>query len=76
MELGGLWWTNVLDSAVSSQSHRPDAQPEHQDPVIHMAQNKGGKERNERKKGRKKGRKERKEGRKKEKKVIKMKNNY
>ncbi|KAJ8792526.1 hypothetical protein J1605_019745 [Eschrichtius robustus] len=24
MELGGLWWTNVLNSALSPQSHRPD----------------------------------------------------
>ena len=24
MELGGLWWTNVLNSALPPQSHRPD----------------------------------------------------
>ena len=34
---GGLWWSNVLNSALSPQSLRPDTQPEHQDPVSHMA---------------------------------------
>ena len=24
MELGGLWWTNVLNSALPPQRHRPD----------------------------------------------------
>ncbi|KAJ8785097.1 hypothetical protein J1605_007653 [Eschrichtius robustus] len=32
MELGGLWWTNVLNSALPSQRNRPDTRPEHQDP--------------------------------------------
>ena len=37
VELGGLWWTNVLNSALPPQRHRPDTQPEHQDPVSHTA---------------------------------------
>ena len=45
MELGGLWWTNVLNSALPLQRNRPDAQPEHQDPVIHTGQNKREKKR-------------------------------
>ena len=45
MHLGGLWWTNVLNLALPPQRHRPDAQPEHQDPVIHTAQNKREKKR-------------------------------
>ena len=45
VELGGLWWTNALNSALPPQRHRPDAQPEHQDSVIHMAQNKREKKR-------------------------------
>ena len=45
MELGGLWWTNVLNAALPPQRHRSDARPEHQDPVIHMAQNKREKKR-------------------------------
>ena len=68
MEPGGLWWTNVLNSALPPQRHRPDTQPEHQDPVSHMAQKKRekkGRRKEERKKERKK---ERKEGRKKERK--------
>ena len=59
--LRGLWWTNVLNSALPPQRHRPDTQPEYQDPVNHMAQKK--REKNERKK---EGKKERKEERKKE----------
>ena len=38
-------WTNVLNLALPPQRHRPDAQPEHQDPVIHTAQNKREKKR-------------------------------
>ena len=34
---GGLWWTNVLNSALPSQRLRPDTRPEHQDPVSHTA---------------------------------------
>ena len=34
---GGLWWTNVLNSALPPQRLRPDTQPEHQDPVSHLA---------------------------------------
>ena len=37
VEPGGLLWTNVLNSALPPQSHRPDTWPEHQDPVSHMA---------------------------------------
>ena len=37
MEPGGLWWTNVLISALPPQSHRPDTRLEHQDPVSHTA---------------------------------------
>ena len=55
MELGGLWWTNVLDLALPPHRHRPDTLPEHQDPVSCTAQKKRQKER--RKKERKKGRK-------------------
>ena len=33
---GGLWWFNVLNSALPPQTLRPDTQPEHQDPVSHM----------------------------------------
>ena len=40
MELGGLLWTNVLNLALPPQRHSPDAWLEHQEPVIHMAQNK------------------------------------
>ena len=58
MELGGLWWTNVLNLALPPQRHSPDAWLEHQEPVIHTAQNKMEKERKERKKERKEGRKE------------------
>ena len=43
MELGGLWWTSVLNSALPPQRHRPDAQWEHQDPVIHREKEKKGK---------------------------------
>ena len=75
MEPGGLWWTNVLNSALPPQRLRPDTRLEHQDPVNHMAQKKRGKK--EREEERKKERKkERKEGRKKEKKVVKIKKNY
>ena len=66
MELGGLWWTNVLNSALPPQRHRPDTWPEHQDPVSHMAQKKM-EEKREREEGRKEGREGgREEGRKKE----------
>ena len=65
MEPGGLWWTNVLNSALPPQRQRPDTWPEHQDPLSHTAQ----KKRDERKKERKKERKE--ERKKKEGKEIK-----
>ena len=70
MEQGGLWWANVLNSALPSQRHRPDTRPEHQDPVSHMSQKKK-EEKKERKKGGREG--GRKEGNKINK-VIKMKN--
>ena len=68
MELvSGIWWTNVLNSALPPQRHRSDILPEHQYPVSHTAQKKREKKeeerKNERKKERKKkGRKEGKEG--------------
>ena len=40
MELEGLWWTNVLNLGLPPQRHSPDTRLEHQEPVIHMAQNK------------------------------------
>ena len=49
---GGLWWSNVLNSALPHQTLRPDARPEHQDPVTHTAQKK--REKKKRKKERKK----------------------
>ena len=32
---GGLWWSSVLNLALTPQRVRPDTQPEHQDPVSH-----------------------------------------
>ena len=59
MELGGLWWTNALNSAIPPQRHRPDTWLEHKDPVSHPAQKKKAeKERKKEKKERKKERKE------------------
>ena len=58
-------WTSVLNLALPPQKHRPDAWLEHQEPVIHMAQNK----REKRKKGGKEGR--RKAGKEERKKKIK-----
>ena len=43
VEPGGLWWTNVLNSALLLQRHQPDTRLEHQDPVNHTAQKKGRK---------------------------------
>ena len=63
MELGRLWWTNVLNSALPAQRHRHNTQPEHQDPVRHTAQKKREKKT---KKRRKKERKKERKGRKKE----------
>ena len=31
----GLWWSSVLNLALPPQRHRPDTQPEHQDPMPH-----------------------------------------
>ena len=36
--LGGLWWSNVLNSALPPKRLRPDTRPEHQDPVSHMVE--------------------------------------
>ena len=58
MELGGLWWTNVLNLVLPPQRHRLDTWPEHPDSVSHMAQKKREKER--KKKGKKERKKERK----------------
>ena len=60
---GGLWWSNVLNSALPPQRLRPDTWPEQKDPVSHTAQKKREEERKE---GRKEGKKERKKERKKE----------
>ena len=65
MELAGLWWANVLNSALPPQRHRPDTQTEHQDHVSHMAQKKREKKRKKERK------KETKRERKKERKKIK-----
>ena len=45
MELGGLWWTNVLNLALPPQRHSPEAWLEYEEPVVHMSQNKREKER-------------------------------
>ena len=42
---GGLWWSNVLNSAVPPQRLRPDIRLECQDPLSHMAQKKREKKR-------------------------------
>ena len=71
MELGCLWWTNVLNSALPPQRHRPDTSLEHEDPVSHTAQKRReGERKKERKRERKKERKERE--RKKERKKRKL----
>ena len=49
MRPGGLWWTNVLNSALPPWSLKPDTRPEHYNPVSHMAQKKR-EEKRERKK--------------------------
>ena len=54
MELGGLWWTTVLNSALPPQRHRSDTRPEHQDPVSHTAQKKREKKRKKERKKEKK----------------------
>ena len=40
MGLEGLWWSNILNLALSAHRLRPDTRPEHQDPFSHMAQKK------------------------------------
>ena len=50
VELGGLWWTNFLNLALPPQRHSPDTWLEHQEPVIHTAQNKREKKRKKEKK--------------------------
>ena len=49
MRPGGLWWTNVLNSALPPQRLRPDTRLQDKDPVGHTAQKKREK-RKERKK--------------------------
>ena len=49
MELGVLLWTSVLNLALPAHRHSPDAWLEHQEPVIHTAQNKREKKKKERK---------------------------
>ena len=34
---GGLWWSNVLDSALPPWRLSPDIQPKHQNPASHTA---------------------------------------
>ena len=72
VELGGFWWTSVLNSALLPQRQRPDSRPEHEDP----RQPHGSEEKGERKKERdgererEKG-KRKKERKKKERKLLK-----
>ena len=40
MELEGLLWTSVLNLVLPPQKHSTDSWLEHQEPVLHMAQNK------------------------------------
>ena len=47
VEPRGLWWTNVLNLALSPQRHRPDTWLEHQDPDSHTARNKREKKKKE-----------------------------
>ena len=57
MELGGLLWTGVLKLGLPPQRHSADAWLEHQEPLIHTAQDKREKK-NRKKEGRNEGRKE------------------
>ena len=41
--LGGLWWSNILNSGLPPQSLRLDTRPEHQDPVSTWLRRKGRK---------------------------------
>ena len=43
-------WTNVLNLALPPQRHSPDAWLEHQEPVLHIAQNKRENKKKQRKK--------------------------
>ena len=43
--LGGLWWINVLNSALPPQRLQPDIRPEHQNLVSHTTQKKREKKR-------------------------------
>ena len=47
---GGLWWSNVLVSALPPWRLRPDTRPEHQDPASHMAWKKRKKKKKKKKK--------------------------
>ena len=44
MGLGGVWWSNVPDSAHPCQRLRPNTQMEHQVPASHVVQRKRRKE--------------------------------
>ena len=68
MELGGLWWTYILNSALPPQRHRLDTQPEHQDPVSHTAAEKGEKKKEKERKKERERERERKRKKEREKK--------
>ena len=48
VQLGGLLWTSVLKLSLPPQRHSADAWLEHQEPFIHMVQNKREKKSKER----------------------------
>ena len=50
VELGGLLWTSVLNLSLPLQWHSPDTWLEHQEPVLHTAQNKREKRKKDKKK--------------------------
>ena len=56
MGLGGLWWSNVLNSVIPPQRLWPDTRLEHQDPVTHTAQKKRKKKKKEKNNNKKKKR--------------------
>ena len=45
-----MWWSSVLDSALSPWRLMPDTWPEHSDPVSHTAEKKRKREKNEKQK--------------------------
>ena len=58
MELGGVWWTNVLNSALPPQRHRSDTRWSTKILSATRLRRKGKKKERERKGGREGGRKE------------------